>query len=164
MKREKEDNTVGIIQRAVKHFRIHVIKSSVKEALKSHPNYPTFKSICDTLNEWHVENYPLRYEIDELKDLEAPYIVHFNKVGGQIGFVTDIGNDHVTCYTSYKEKTKIKKKKFVESCSGAVISLNPDEQSGEKDFLTKWQNELINKSILPLALFAVLVFIIYCSY
>ena len=161
MKRPKEDNTVGIIQRAVRYFGIHAVKSSVKEALKSHADYPTFKSICDTLNEWHVENYPLRYEIGELKDLEAPYIVHFSKGGGQIGFVTDIGDDIVTCYTSYKEKEKIDKREFIESCSGAVIWLNPDEQSGEKDFISKWKNELINKSILPFALFAMLVFIIY---
>jgi len=161
MKRPKEDNTVGIIQRAVRYFGIHAIKSSVKEALKSHADYPTFKSICDTLNEWHVENYPLRYEVGELKDLEAPYIVHFNKGGGQIGFVTDTGDDIVTCYTSYKEKEKIDKREFFESCSGAVILLNPDEQSGERDFISKWKNELISKSILPFAFFAMLVFIIY---
>jgi len=161
MKRPKEDNTVGIIQRAVRYFGIHAIKSSVKEALKSHADYPTFKSICDTLNEWHVENYPLRYEIGELKDLEAPYIVHFSKGGGQIGFVTDTGDDIVTCYTSYKEKEKIDKREFFESCSGAVILLNPDEQSGERDFISKWKNELISKSILPFAFFAMLVFIIY---
>jgi len=161
MKRAKEDNTVGIIQRAVKYFGIHVIKNSVKEALRSHPNYPTFKSICDTLNEWHIENYPLRYEIDELPDLEAPYIVHFKNGGGQLGFVTNIENDHVTCYSSYKEKRKIDKKEFLENCSGAVILLNPDERSGEKDFLTKWKNELINRSMFPLVLFAMVVLIIY---
>ena len=49
MKRAREDNTVGIIQRAVKHYGLHVVKGAVKEVLKSHPDYPSFKSICDTL-------------------------------------------------------------------------------------------------------------------
>ena len=156
MKRVKEDNTTGIIQRAVMYLGIHVVKSSVKEALKSHPDYPTFKSICDTLKEWHIENYPLRYEIDELPDIEAPYIVHFKNGGGQLGFVTNIENGHVTYYSSYKEKRKIDKKEFLENCSGAIILLNSDERSGEKNFPSKWKNELINKSILPLALTSIL--------
>jgi len=161
MKRAGEDNTVGILQRAIKNFGIHIIKNSVKKALKSHPDYPTFKSICDTLNEWRIENYPMRYNIDELTDLEAPYIVHFNKGGGQLGFVTDIKNDHIICYSSYKRKKRIDKKEFLKSCSGAVILLSPDERSGEKDYSTKLKNELINKSVAPLALFALLVLIIH---
>jgi len=164
MKRAREDNTIGIIQRAVKHYGLHVIKSTVKEALKSHPDYPTFKSICDTLNEWNIENYPLRYEVNELEDLKSPYIVHFNRGGGMIGFVSDTGKDQVTYYTSYNEKRKTGRKEFLESCSGAVILLSPDERSGEKDYRTKIKNELINKSILPLALLAGLILIISLSY
>ena len=164
MKRAREDNTVGIIQRAVKHYGLHVVKGTVKEALKSHPDYPSFKSICDTLNEWKIENYPLRYEVNQLEDLQSPYIVHFDRGGGMIGFVTDTGKDQVTYYTSYNEKRKSGRKEFLESCSGAVILLNPDERSGEKNYRTKIKNELINKSILPLALFAGLIFIIYLFY
>ena len=164
MKRVREDNTVGIIQRAVKHYGLHVTKSTVKEALKSHPDYPTFKSICDTLNEWKIENYPLRYEVNELEDLKSPYIVHFDRGGGIIGFVTDTGKDQVTYYTSYNEKRKTGRKEFIESCSGAVILLNPDEQSGEKEYPAKIRNELINKSILPPALTAALILIIYLFY
>jgi len=164
MKRAREDNTVGIIQRAVKHYGLHVVKGTVKEALKSHPDYPSFKSICDTLNEWKIENYPLRYEVNELEDLQAPYIVHFSRGGGMIGFVTETGKEQVTYYTSYNEKRKTGRKEFLESCSGAVILLNPDERSGEKDYPAKIRNELINKSILPLTLTAALIFIIYLFY
>jgi len=164
MKRAREDNTVGIIQRAVKHYGLHVVKGTVKEALKSHPDYPTFKSICDTFNEWNIENYPLRYELKELEDLQAPYIVHFSRGGGMIGFVTETGKEQFTYFTSYNEKRKTVRKEFLESCSGAVILLNPDQRSGEKDYQTKIKNELINKSVMPLALIAVLIFIISLYY
>jgi uncharacterized membrane protein len=164
MKLAREDNTVGTIQRAVKHYGLHVVKGTVKESLKSHPDYPSFKSICDTLNEWKIENYPLRYEVNELEDLQPPYIVHFSRGGGMIGFVTETGKEQVTYYTSYNEKRKTGRKEFLESCSGAVILLNPDESSGEKDYPAKIRNELINKSILPLTLTAALIFIIYLFY
>lgn len=81
---------MSVIQRAVHHYRIHVARGSVKEALKSHSQYPTLKSICDTLNEWNVENYPLRYQPEEMRDISAPYIVHFESGGGQLAFVSKI--------------------------------------------------------------------------
>jgi len=149
MKRAREDNTVGIIQRAVRHFRIPVMKSSVKEALKSHPAYPTFKCICDTLNEWSIEHYPLRYKSEELQEIKPPYIIHFNSGGGQIGFVTKIKNNKVTYYDSYQTKRETGFDDFIKRTSGAVIMLNPDERSGEKNYREKWQDEAISNSILP---------------
>ena len=161
MKRVNEDNTVSIIQRAVRHFRIKVTKGSVKVALKSNSYYPTFKSICDTLNEWKVEHYPLKYQPEEIKELVAPYIVHFNSGGGQLAFVSKIKNNTVTYYDSYNLKREIGFKEFIEKCSGAVILLNPDERSGEKDYRKKWQDEFISKGIFPLTIFAFLLFIIF---
>jgi uncharacterized membrane protein len=159
MKRTREDNTVSVIQRAVKYFKIPVTKSSVKEELKSHPYYPSFKSICDSFTEWKVEHYPLRYLPEEMKELTAPYIAHFNDGGGQLAFVSKIINDKVTYYDSYISKREIGFKEFNERCSGAVILLNPDERSTERNYKKKWQDELIGQSILPIVIFTILLFI-----
>lgn len=160
MKRTREDNTVSVIQRTVRHFRLPILRSSVKEALKSHSNYPTFKSICDSLNEWNIEHYPLQYQTEEIMEILAPYIVHFRNGGGQIAFVSDISNDKVTFYESYRSKKEITSKEYLERCSGAVILLNPDERSGEKEYRRKWQSEMISNAILPLSILAFLLFII----
>jgi uncharacterized membrane protein len=160
MKRSREDNTVSVIQRAIMHFGIPVTKGSVKEALKSHPDYPTFKSICDTFREWNIEHYPLKYQHDELKEIAAPYIVHFNSGGGQLAFVSEIKNEKVTYYDSYNTKRTTGLKEYLERCSGAVIILSPDEKSGEKDHRKKWQDEIISKTIIPVTLLSVLLFIL----
>lgn len=160
MKRTKEDNTVAVIQRAVRHLRIPVTKSSVKETLKSHSYYPTFKSICDTFNEWNVDHYPLRYQPEEIKELAAPYIAHFSNGGGQLAFVSGINNGRITYYESYNTKRETGFEDFIERCSGAVILLNPDERSGEKDYRKKRQDELISNGILPVTILAFLLFII----
>jgi uncharacterized membrane protein len=159
MKRTREDNTVSVIQRSIRHYRIPVTKSSVKETLKSHSYYPTFKSICDALNDWKVENYPLKYQPEEIKDVAAPYIVHFSSGGGQLAFVTEIKNDNVIYYESYNLKRETGFKEFLERCSGAVIVLNPDERSGEKDYQKKWQEAMISNSILPITIIALLLYI-----
>lgn len=158
MKKQKEDNTVAIIQRAVKHFGIAVTSGTIREALKSHPHYPSFKSICDTLNEWNVEHYAVKYEPKELLDVPAPYIAHLEKEGGLLAFVSDITNDHVTYYESYNLKKKSESINFINRCSGAIIILNPDENSGESDYLKKWQEEMIRRAVLPVIFFTFLIF------
>ena len=160
MKRSREDNTVSVIQRAVRHFRIPVTKSSVKEALKSHSYYPTFKSICDTFKEWNVEHYPLKYKPGEIQEISAPYIVHFKSGGGQLAFVSEIKNGKVTYYESFDLKRETDLKEYLERCSGAVILLNPDKRSGEKYYRKKRQDEVISNSILPVAILAFLLFIV----
>jgi uncharacterized membrane protein len=159
MKKQKEDNTIAVIQRAVRYFGIPVTSGTVKEALKSHPHYPSFKSICDTLTEWKVEHYPLRYQPDELRELDAPYIVHFKNGGGQLAFVSKINNNIVTFYDNYKTKQEAAFEDFTEKASGAVILLNPDERSGEKDNRKKWQDELISKLVLPVTIVTLFLFI-----
>lgn len=160
MKRTREDNTVSVIQRAVKYFEIPVTRRSVKEALKSHSYYPSFKSICDSFNDWKVENYPLRYQVEEMNQLKAPYIVHFSGGGGQLAFVSEIRNDRVTYYDSFNSKRITDFNEFTNRCSGAVILLNPDEKSGEKEYRRKLQDELISNAVLPISILSVLLFIV----
>ncbi len=156
----REDNTVSVIQRAVKYYKIPVTKNSVKVTLKSHSYYPAFKSICDALNEWKVEHYPLKYELEEIKDLTTPYIAHFKTGGGRLAFVSEIKNSNITYYESYNSKREADLKEFLEKCSGAVILLNPDERSGEKEYRKKKHDELIGNGILPLAVIILLCFIV----
>jgi uncharacterized membrane protein len=158
MKRTREDNTVSVIQKTINHFGIAVTNSSVKEELKSHPNYPSFKSICDSFKEWKVEHYPLKYQPEELKELTAPYIAHFNIGSGRLAFVSDIKNGLVFYYESLNIKKKTELEEFYKKCSGAVILLNPNENSGERNYLMKRQDELISKSVLPVTIFTLLLF------
>jgi len=158
MKRKREDNTVSVIQRAVKYFNIPITKTSVKQALKAHSNYPTFKSICDALFEWNVEHYPLKYEPQELMDVPAPYIVHFDAGGGNLAFVSEISNNTVTYFESYNLKKKLKLSDFINKCSGAIIIIYPKENSGERNYREKWQKELIEKAVLPIIVFTFLLF------
>lgn len=149
MKKAREDNTVSVVQRAIRHYGIRVTGNSVKETLKSNSYYPTFRSICDALNEWKIEHYPLKYDQDEIKDLKSPYITHFNSGGGQIAFVTGYENGSVVFYDSYNAKKKIGWDEYLKKFSGAIILLNPDESSGEKSFSQKFREELLNELILP---------------
>lgn len=149
MKKAREDNTVSVVQRAIRHYGVRVTDNSVKETLKSSSYYPTFRSICDALSEWKIEHYPLKYDPEEIKDLNSPYITHFNSGGGQIAFVTGTENSSVVFYDSYHTKKEIGWDEYINNSSGAIILLNPDENSGEKNYGQKFREELLGKFIIP---------------
>jgi ABC-type bacteriocin/lantibiotic exporter with double-glycine peptidase domain len=137
------------VQRAIRYFRVPVSNETIKESLLTNPHYPTFKSICDVLNEWGIENYPLKYETVELKDIEPPYIAHLKDGGGQLSFVTKLTGNKVYYFDSDKSRKSISLDRFLEKTSGGIILMNPSKNSGENEYSNKRQNEILNNAILP---------------
>jgi uncharacterized membrane protein len=152
--KQRDDNTVSVIRMALRYFGIPVTDSTVREELKSHPHYPSFRCICDALKVLKIDNYPLRYDPLELQELEAPYIVHFQNGGGQIAFVTGREKRKVTYKLSDTIEKNVDIDVFTKQCSGAVIVLNPDEKSGEEGFSRKKRDEIIEKLLLPFVVVA----------
>jgi hypothetical protein len=81
----KEDNTVFVLQTAIKTHNLKVTKSSVKEFLLSHPRYPSLMSLCDGLKKWNISHYPLKLSKQEILDLEPPYICPYGRSPGAAG-------------------------------------------------------------------------------
>ncbi len=156
MKRNKEENTVFVLQKAIRRFKIKVTDTSIREFLLAHPYYPSLKSVCDALNKWGVEYYPLKLEIDEIKDLEMPFIAHLRVFGGQLVFVEKIENGHVFYSAAEGKNQKEVFSKFAEKLSGAVIVMEAGKDSGEKGYRQIRQNEILNKILLPFGIFTVL--------
>jgi len=159
MKRITEDNTVSVLQKAIRHFHIPVTNTTIKESLKTHPQYPTFKSICDFLEDLKIEHYPLRYTPEEADEIKPPYIAHFKDGGGKLAFVTEVRDNKVHYFESYSERKIIEYQEFQRRISGVFIVMNPDSKSGEKDFKNKKQNEIIGKAIWPLLICGVILFL-----
>ena len=136
----REDNVVFVLQKAVEQLKIKVSKESIKEDLLSNSNYPSLKSICDTLKKYNVEYYPLKLTNDEIKELEMPFIVHSDQGGGRLFFVKEIKNNKVTFFVSEKKIEIRGFEDFSKLLSGAVILMQAKEDSGEKEYKTKRQN------------------------
>ncbi len=161
MHRNKEENVVFVLQKAIKHFKIKVTKTTVKEFLLAHPHYPSLKSVCDALNKWKIENYPLSLELEAIKALEMPFIAHLKISGGQFAFVEGIKNGQVTFYTSKGKAINEDFEKFSEKLSGAVVVMEASENSGEREYQQIRQNEILNKGLFPLGIIALFVLAIF---
>lgn len=157
----KEENAVFVLQKAIKHFKIKVTETSVKEILLAHPHYPSLKSVCDALKKWNVDYYPLNLEMEEIKALEMPFIAHLKISGGQFVFVEGIKNNQVTFYASEGKAANEDFEKFSEKLSGAVVVLEASKISGEKEYREIHQNEIINNGLLPLSIITLFVFTVF---
>ncbi len=164
MEQLKEDNAVYVLQKAIRQYRIKVSNTSIREYLLSHPDYPSMKSICDALKKWDVNHYALKQDINEIKELGMPFIAHLNVSGGLFVFVEKIKVDNIS-YLSEKGKTTTESLgNFEKKYSGALVVMENDNESGEKDFTKKRQNEILYKLLLPLCIVAVALLVIYTAY
>ena len=149
---KSEDNVVAVIYKAVKHYRIRVSITSIRDYLQRHPYYPSLKSVCDALTSWNIDHYPLKLTGDEIKSLKMPYIAHRNIAGGQLVFATN-NKDNTVKYTSGKGKEITESSNdFIKGLSGAVIVYQPAEGSSEKEYRNNRQNEILNKLLIPFSL------------
>ena len=158
---KKEENAVFVLQKTIEHFKIKVTKTTVKEFLFAHPYYPSLKSVCDALNKWKIENYPLSLELEEIKVLEMPFIAHLKISGGQFVFVEGIKNGQVTFHASEGKAINEDFERFSEKLSGAVVVMEAGKNSGEKEYRQIRQNEILNKSLLPFSLIALIIFAVF---
>ena len=156
MEKKREDNTVYVLQKAIRKFKIKVTDTSIREFLLAHPHYPSLKSVCDALNKWEIEHYALKLEIDEIRELELPFIAHLNVSEGQLVFVEKIENGNVFYSVVEGENQTQTFEKFAEKLSGAVVVMENSANAGEKGYKKIRQNEILNKILLLFGIFAVL--------
>lgn len=154
----EEDNTVFVLQQALRRFNIKVSDTSVKEFLLAHPYYPSLKSVCDALKKWGIEHYPLKLEIAEIKELELPFIAHFNNSGGLLVFVEEIKNGEVKYFLQKGKSQHETFVKFAEKLSGALVLIEPGQKIQEVNYKQNRQNEILKSSLLPLGIITILTF------
>lgn len=159
---KERDNTVIAVQKAIRYYGIPVSDTSISENLKSHPEYPSLKSICDVLNEWEITNYPVRMNKQELLETDSPFIAHLVDGGETLVFVEKISVDGRVKYFDDNNKAKsIESDEFFKQHSGVCVLLDPVEGAGEEDYSAKKQIISLERGLPYIAGLAALLFIVY---
>lgn len=161
MNRISDDNTLFVLKKTIKKFRIKVSEKTIRNFLYAHPYYPTLKSVCDALKKWKIEHYPLKLELSEIKELELPFIAHINELGGQLVFVEKIGKDKVEYFIQNNKRQIADFDEFARKLSGAVVLIEPNQNILEPNYRQDEQNRILEKMILPFSIFSVLLVSLY---
>ena len=148
-----DDNVIDVVKQAIAYYGVKVSKTEIKKSLYEHPSYPTLKSVCDSFNRWKIENYALKLTVSEIKELNMPFIAHLSIMGGFLVFVKKISDDKVSYIVTGKGRITESFDDFASKLTGAVIVLNPDKKSIEKDYLYSRQNEIIAEAVARIFIF-----------
>ncbi|MBN1186415.1 MAG: thioredoxin domain-containing protein [Bacteroidales bacterium] len=152
-----QDNALYVVQQAIKSFHLKVTLTGSEDYLLSHPYYPSLLSLYDAFKSWGVEPYALKLNIQEIRDINRPFIAHLNNTGGQLAFVYSIKNNIVLYSIDKTGKRSEQLEKFALQFSGAVIIINPKRDSREKEFKVKLQNEILDLILIPLVIALILI-------
>lgn len=160
----KEDNLTSVAYRALKNYGIKVTFNSISDYIKSHPIYPSLKSICDFFNDNNILNYALRLDESDLINLIDPFIAHLKEAGGKVIMVYSYNKERVVYADSLNGKKMMITSEFLEKWDGVVIVIDPNELSGEADYNDKRKAEIINNALLPAAIFIFVLAALYGIY
>jgi len=145
-----ENNVITVVEQAIRHYKIKVTKSGIKNYFLSHPYYPSFKCISDAFEKWNIEHYPLKLNINELKELRSPFIAHINSLGKQLfAFIYEIKGDDILYSVDARKKLLEPLDSFSSKFTGAIIFLKPDKKSFEYEYRQNRQKEMLDNLILP---------------
>lgn len=166
-----------MIKSTIEDVLIHVFKHSFKERYKralfcdfqyelnSHPDFPTLKSISDTLGKFGIENVPVRLKPNELEQLDSPFLAYFTSKGqNELAYVKPLQDKNIHLISeSLKPKTE-SINTFSSSFTGIAVLLDIEKATLPQANSAKLKDRVLFKSILALILVSLLGFLVLGIY
>jgi len=121
-----------------------ISRSSLERDIKRHPNYPTFLSISDVLNNYGVENLTARFDKEALPQIPTPFIIQVNgkKQVNQFTVVRDINEKQAQYYDPESQSwSTVSLEVFTEKSSSNILMAEIEESVIEKDYEKKVTEE-----------------------
>lgn len=140
----------NVVSKLLSLLEVSATKTTIAETLNSHPHYPSLLSVRDTLLSLRVPNMSYNLEPQHLLELPTPCIVHL-KEGYKEEFTVlkEIKQNQVV---HLKDQHWITEPilEFEKRWSGVAMLVEPNESSGEQNFLQSRIKELIKAIRIPL--------------
>lgn len=149
------ENQPLIVAALLKGLKVNVSMETINDTLQSHPDYPSFLSISDTLNNWKVENLVIQTSAEKLAEIPTPFITSFKK-GVFVGVLEVLENELVIVSQQGKKET-IAKNVFLSQWTENILVAEANEFSGEKNQQPKINATNIKTvvySLIPLGILA----------
>lgn len=150
----ERDNIITTVCHLRNTLSLRISTTSIERNLTTHPNYPSFLSISDALDQWNVNNNAVVVEIDEQHELHTPFIIHIRE-DGQSTFhvVREINSTSVSISDATRMLwTSISRDKFDKYFPAAVMLVTTTSASGEKYYTVNRKKEHFKNftRVLPL--------------
>jgi len=141
---EPKDNAPEAAFLLIELLNAKISHSTIEKEVKEHPDYPSFLSISDVLNNYKIENIVARFDKGKLVDLPAPFITQIrnNRNNYQYTVVKEIDQQSVHFFDPEKQKwDKTKTEDFLDKTNSVVLLAESEEVITEKDYKNKIREE-----------------------
>ena len=134
MLRKQHPNTKSLIL-FLNLLKIKVNKSSVKKIFESHPDWPSFLSINDSLNHWKINNVVARIHKENFDEIPFPFIAYLKNREYPLAIVTSADSDYIKILDEELNKpTKHNREAILSQWDGTVLVAEKQPLSGEKNY------------------------------
>ncbi|HPM01709.1 MAG TPA: vitamin K epoxide reductase family protein [Candidatus Cloacimonadota bacterium] len=155
------ENIPSVTYRLVRYFGIKITHDSVREFIKSDPDFPSLKSICNLFDNYGIINYALRIDEKDLIEIDRPFLAHINDKGWKMILVYSLNRGRVLFADSMAGKKIMEVKEFIKLWDGVIVITESGSKTDQTDFSMKRADEVISKELVYFAL--ILIFITILS-
>ncbi len=141
MKITQKDNFVRTIYNVLKFYKVKITLDSLEILIKTNYRYPSLIAVCDTLEELKIKHNIYKLPLDELINLEQPFIAHTSNSKGDIVFIHKIDGKIAYFEDDSRKIIKANINDFINELSGIVIVISPSKESGGISYKRENQNE-----------------------
>lgn len=126
------ENQPLIVAALLKQMKVKVSMQTINESLQSHPDYPSFLSISDSLNNWKVENLVIQTSAEKLTEIPTPFITSFKQ--GVFVVVFEVAENELLIVNQHGKKETIATSVFLAQWTENILVAEANELSGEINY------------------------------
>lgn len=158
-----EPNVKAIIT-FLKLLKIKVTSTTINETLQNHPDWPSLFCFSDSLKKWKVPNAVGKIASAEIDSLPLPFLAYIHKPENPLIVIEDANDTTVTYYAPASDKRITQSKNnFINEWDGIYLIAEPNEESGEDDYILNKRRAFLNL-IVPGTLLMLLSILSISSY
>ncbi|PJE46697.1 MAG: hypothetical protein CUR34_08705 [Sediminibacterium sp.] len=149
------ENQPLIVAALLRVLKVNVSMDTINDTLQSHPDYPSFLSISDTLNNWKVENLVIQTSAEKLKEIPTPFITSFKQ--GVFVAVLEVVENELLIVNQHGKTETITKTIFLSQWTENILVAEANEFSGEINYQQKINATSVKTvvySLIPLGILA----------
>ena len=155
------ENIPSVTYRLVRFFGIKITHDSVREFIKSDPDFPSLKSICNLFDNYGIINYALRIDEKDLIEIDRPFLAHINNKGWKMILVYSLNKGRVLFADSLAGKKIMEVKEFIKLWDGVIVITESGSKTDQTDFSMKRADEIISKELIDFALILIFITILF---
>lgn len=135
--------------------KVRVTARSLRNALWQHPDFPSLSALSDVLTDFNVPNMATRLAPDRLSEIPLPALAHLQIDGGIFAPVRKVGSTIEWLHTQRGWQTDTYND-FVHIWTGVALLAEPNDTSGEQDYVNNRRREIVASLRIPFIVSAIL--------